>query len=100
MLRHYHLKLFSGRTPYDEIKNELTVSMRILQHVRPQRPSEGLELGLSDDIWDVVSMTWDASPEERPSLASLTAALDWLSVPWEKGKLDIIVTMELADTAF
>jgi hypothetical protein len=42
--------------------------LKTLQNVRPERPEKSLELGLSDEMWDMVREGWAVDTHTRPSM--------------------------------
>jgi len=42
----------------------------IINGERPSRPSRGKELGLSDELWELVRSSWAQEVEERPSVSA------------------------------
>ena len=42
---------------------------------RPERPANGLELGLNDDIWELAQNCWDQDPNKRPNVTSVLERL-------------------------
>ncbi|KAJ6480648.1 kinase-like domain-containing protein [Mycena vulgaris] len=58
------LELFTGRPPFSTIANDGFVVMKVVDGVRPDRPSE--QPAMSDALWDLVNTCWAHDPASRP----------------------------------
>lgn len=61
------MELFTGNFPYAPHKNDTAIMMKVLKGVRPERPKDALQLGLSPAVWNLTEMCWNADPEKRPT---------------------------------
>lgn len=83
-------QVFTGQIPFPENNASAIVIKRIIEGDRPSRPLEGLELGLSDELWEVVRFSLAHEAEERPSVS---AFVDYL----ETATPDVAVLEELTE---
>lgn len=42
---------------------------------RPERPTGSLELGLTDDVWDMIRACWEKQPQRRPLISEVVKIL-------------------------
>ena len=52
-----------------------------MEGTRPERPENTLELGLSDEVWDMMQKCWSAEPTGRPKTSEVVRQLAWLVEP-------------------
>jgi len=64
------IEVFTGRVPFYGY-NECALVSRVYSGVRPGRPEQGLELGLSDEIWEMVQSCWHHEKAKRPVISSV-----------------------------
>ena len=84
------LQLFTGQVPFPEDRASANVIKRIIDGERPPRPSEGKELGLSDELWEFVRSSWIHEAEGRPPVSAFIGLL-------EKATPDIVVLEQLSE---
>ena len=82
------IQVFTGQIPFPENVVTLTVAIRIKDGERPSRPPKGRELGLSDELWEVVRSSLAQEVDERPPVSTF---VDFL----EKVTPDITMLKEL-----
>lgn len=70
-----HKQVLTGQIPYYEFPRDATVISRILRGIRPTRPTSGLALELSDEIWNVMEDCWSADPSKRPTVKQVAEQL-------------------------
>jgi len=68
-------QVFSGKIPFAPFKTEQAVMMRIIRGMRPERPDNSLEIGLTDKIWEIVVDSWQEEPEKRPDAQLISRLL-------------------------
>ncbi|KAG6906986.1 hypothetical protein DXG01_011062 [Tephrocybe rancida] len=75
-------EIFSGNTPFPELKFDGGVMAAITTGRRPTRPRQCthwkkpcLELGLDDKLWGLLERCWDADPIRRPSMNTVLQEL-------------------------
>lgn len=61
---------FVGKVPFHKYRTELA-ALKMLGGSRPQRPTDGLVLGLTDEIWNMVCSCWQNKPEKRPDISEV-----------------------------
>jgi len=69
------IEVFSGKIPFAPFKTEQAVMMRIIRGMRPERPDNSLEIGLTDKIWEIVVDSWQEEPEKRPDAQLISRLL-------------------------
>jgi len=47
------------------------VMLRVIQGERPARPEEAIELGLTDDLWELIRSAWAQDAEHRPPVEKI-----------------------------
>jgi hypothetical protein len=72
------IQIFTGRVPFYEVREQVVI-IRTIEGRRPQRPSDSVELGLSDSIWELVLAGWNSEPSERPRVQAFVSLLENIS---------------------
>ena len=70
------LQVFTGKLPFPENKTWGAMMKKIIDGGRPQRPSGGKELGLSDELWELVRSSLAHEVEKRPSVPAFVDFLE------------------------
>ena len=83
-------QVFTGQLPFPENKAQGVVMKKIIVGERPPRPSGEKELGLSDELWELVRSSLVQEVEKRPSVSEF---VDFL----EKATPDIAVLKILTE---
>jgi hypothetical protein len=73
-------QILTGLLPFHEIRSNVTVMSKIIQGMKPTKPSFG-RLELSIEIWAVMYDCWNPNPDERPRLRQVTDALCSVDTP-------------------
>jgi len=61
------LKIFSGDIPFHELSNDCAVLLKVVNGIRPSRPTEVSKTqGLDNDIWQLIETCWDHQPNTHP----------------------------------
>jgi hypothetical protein len=47
----------------------------VIKNKRPERRTSSQEVGLSDEIWDIMRTCWDPEPSNRPKIGDIVALL-------------------------
>lgn len=58
-------QVLTGCVPFSHIKNDAKVVITVVEGGRPRRTQCSQ---ITDDIWKVLEMCWNAEPEQRPSM--------------------------------
>lgn len=58
-------EIFTGVYPYS---GDVMAAYSILNGIRPPRPADATELGLSDSIWHLMERCWDQDRHNRPTM--------------------------------
>ncbi|EMD36221.1 hypothetical protein CERSUDRAFT_65939 [Gelatoporia subvermispora B] len=70
-------EVFTGLLPFHDCSHIGSISWRIQTGVRPERPTaDALELGLTDEVWDLMEQCWQAEPRVRPGVDEIQACLE------------------------
>ncbi|KAG6807745.1 hypothetical protein H0H92_006493 [Tricholoma furcatifolium] len=64
-------EIFTGKPPFANFRKEV-IESKIMYGFRPERPSESNPSwnawGLTEKIWALIVMCWDANPDQRPTI--------------------------------
>ncbi|KAJ8083247.1 hypothetical protein PM082_009119 [Marasmius tenuissimus] len=71
-------EIFTGLQPFPELANEMTVAFNVAQGKRPSRPEGAPEL--SDAMWALMNVCWDANPSSRPSASHVLEKVEQIAV--------------------
>jgi hypothetical protein len=70
------MKIFTGDMPFGHVRRDQRLLLPIVhQRMRPARPGNSVELGLSDVIWEVLKGCWDHDSAKRPRAQSVLERL-------------------------
>ncbi|KAF9448602.1 kinase-like protein [Macrolepiota fuliginosa MF-IS2] len=64
-------EVLTGRIPFYEIPRDETVISRVIKGIRPSKPAAGMELELTDEIWEIMNRCWNPTPSERPTASQV-----------------------------
>ena len=78
--------MFTGLIPFHSYQRDPAVIQRIMVGARPERP-EATELGLTDDLWDMIRSAWAANANERPSVPTIIDFLSQVMTQRDAGSL-------------
>jgi len=69
-------EIFTGRVPFFEYRDH-TVLVKIMTGETPKRPreSESQAMGLTEDIWALMSECWMPNPRQRPTIQEVRRQL-------------------------
>ncbi|KAF9460455.1 kinase-like domain-containing protein [Collybia nuda] len=75
-------EIFSGNIPFYDINSDYPVILKVMQGIRPPRPShfepsgESCDsLGLDDHMWNILEDCWLPEPTSRPGISEVVARL-------------------------
>ncbi|CUA71616.1 Proto-oncogene tyrosine-protein kinase ROS [Rhizoctonia solani] len=68
------LEAFVGSVPYASL-TDLAVIARLMQKIPPERPQECMGGEFPDALWNLLTKSWDAVPENRPMAQSVRNTL-------------------------
>ncbi|KAK7691242.1 hypothetical protein QCA50_006345 [Cerrena zonata] len=66
----FSIEVYTLRNPYPS-RNHNLVARRVISGHRPGRPSAHADMPMSDDLWHLMNLCWNADPSERPSAPAL-----------------------------
>ncbi|KAJ3576696.1 hypothetical protein NP233_g238 [Leucocoprinus birnbaumii] len=63
-------EILIGRPPFYDIKHDSSVVARVSRGVRPTKPfpRELLDMELSEEVWNIMTRSWEGSPSQRPTM--------------------------------
>lgn len=76
--------MFTGKIPFEEIRNDYILLIRIMEGLRPPRPTESAAPGLSNSMWEVMEKAWLADPRQRPSLSQISSVCGFRFATWKE----------------
>jgi len=68
--------VFTGQLPFPGNKAPGVVLKKFIDRERPSRPSGGKELGLSDELWELVRSSLGREVEKRPLVRGFVELLE------------------------
>jgi hypothetical protein len=69
------LEIFTEQPPFGYINGiDIIYHLVVRENQRPERPEPelGYQRGLTDDIWFLITKSWDKDPQLRPTFKQLT----------------------------
>jgi serine/threonine protein kinase len=73
------IQLHTGRHPFHDYQNPITISIQVINGQRPTRPVlEDCLCGMTDDIWQLIEGAWHQDPAARPSMLQLEERLRYI----------------------
>ena len=82
----YHQVLY-GKAPYWEMTNEAAVITAIMRGDRPPKPEAMENLGLTDQLWELVEQCWSADTSARPDVRTVLSHLNHAAWLWERRQM-------------
>lgn len=77
-------EVLTGMRPFEGLRDEAVI-LHVLKGGRPEFPANAQEIGLSVQMWDLLSGCWDSDPKKRPTMKEVARR-------WEKFTEDDIDT--------
>jgi serine/threonine protein kinase len=71
------LEILTGKEPFENSTNIGAMNL-ILKGNRPQKPENRPEVGLTDDMWNLLSRCWHKKPGKRPVVGDIVGELQGL----------------------
>jgi serine/threonine protein kinase len=68
-------QVLTGNLPFFECKTHFTVGAMVVSGQRPTRPAGSSELGLSDQIWHLLTDCWSADRLDHPDIIKVRELL-------------------------
>ncbi|EIN12108.1 hypothetical protein PUNSTDRAFT_62220, partial [Punctularia strigosozonata HHB-11173 SS5] len=68
-------EIFDGRIPFHDVRIDYVVVLKVKDGVRPSRPTSARDLGLDDDLWELIETCWASDPAQRPSMLGILQRL-------------------------
>ncbi|KDQ17017.1 hypothetical protein BOTBODRAFT_30405 [Botryobasidium botryosum FD-172 SS1] len=70
------LEISTGEIPWEAIRSNLVVTVRLFQGGTPPRPKgEVASRELDDDLWELIQTCWRGDPSQRPNITFVRAGL-------------------------
>jgi hypothetical protein len=67
--------------PFYEMHREVQAALKVVQGLRPPRPSDAINLGLTEPIWSLMQACWTTDAKARPSASSVLKSIDDVARP-------------------
>ena len=83
--------------PFSQVCSYL-VPGRVVNGERPPRPPSREILGLSDEMWLLITDCWDGDPTARPHIAGILSSFEAASCRWVSPTSEAIVNLGLSDS--
>ncbi|KAF5354756.1 hypothetical protein D9756_005502 [Leucocoprinus leucothites] len=64
------LQIFTGKVPFDYLRNDATVIISLAKGTLPEKPEE-----VNNTIWAMLKRCWAAEPTKRPAVSTLSIVL-------------------------
>ena len=64
----FTVEVFTGKIPFEELKKNEEVVLRISRGYRPEKPENAQAVGLTDEIWKFTESCWHQNPKKRPNM--------------------------------
>lgn len=72
-------QIFSQMVPFYDLDNQPARQEVIIRDGRPSRlPEKTLELGLTDEVWDLIESCWVRDPNERKNSDEVVTEIESL----------------------
>lgn len=81
--------MFTGQIPFYEFSNDYTVTLKVVQGLRPTRPGIYQAPELATEIWGIMQECWCQSPNRRPSVVQLIETLSRTPTTTRQGDLQL-----------
>ncbi|KAJ7827002.1 kinase-like domain-containing protein [Mycena olivaceomarginata] len=65
-------EILIGKAPFFEISRDITVTIKVLEGLRPSRPDT---VPVDDDLWRLLQDCWQATPSDRPNISQVIQRL-------------------------
>ncbi|KAJ7631920.1 kinase-like domain-containing protein [Mycena polygramma] len=69
-------KLLTGRRPFSEVPQDITVMLKVRDGERPARPA-----AMSDTLWELVTAAWAPGITDRPRIEKIIESMKMISDP-------------------
>ncbi|KAJ7328719.1 kinase-like domain-containing protein [Mycena albidolilacea] len=73
-------EILTGRVPFHELPNDVTVMFKVIEGNRPSRPEACSGTAALDSLWKLLETCWDGEAEKRPNAAQIVKRLEGLSL--------------------
>ena len=70
-----HGQVFTGLIPFDSCRGDPAVVLKVISGERPTRPANTAELGLTDELWDLIQSAWAQDVQKRPPVEAIIGFL-------------------------
>jgi len=71
------IEVFTGNPPFEGC-SDIGAAGRILDGVRPERPQNANDIGLTPGIWELLGRCWDQDPARRPTIEEVVMTCEGL----------------------
>lgn len=64
----FTVEVFTGKVPFEELKKNEEVVLRISRGSRPEKPQNAQAVGLTTEMWKFTESCWHQNPKKRPNV--------------------------------
>ena len=64
------VEVFAGKVPFEGEKND-AVALRISEGWRPEKPKNAQDVGLTKEMWKILTGCWNQVPKKRPAVGEV-----------------------------
>ncbi|KAL0956192.1 hypothetical protein HGRIS_002350 [Hohenbuehelia grisea] len=69
-------EVFTGKVPFCEFAHDATVVFKVTLGIRPERPASAARLGMTDDVWSLMEVSWHPERQRRPRILQILETLE------------------------
>ena len=71
------IRVFTGNPPFEDC-TDIRAASRILDGVRPVRPRNAEDIGLTPELWELLERCWNQDPARRPTIEEVVRTCEGL----------------------
>ncbi|KAF9789239.1 kinase-like domain-containing protein [Thelephora terrestris] len=75
------LQVLTGELPFHNIK-PLELAHHVLRGVRPNKPTNAEDIGISDRLWELMQRCWDGDKTQRPLIKEVVEVVGNAAANW------------------
>ena len=64
----FTVEVFTGKVPFEGLKKNEEVVLRIWRGSRPEKPQNAQAVGLTSEMWKFTESCWRQNPKRRPNM--------------------------------
>jgi hypothetical protein len=74
-------QVLTGELPFHNIK-PLELAHHVLRGVRPDKPTNAEDIGISDRLWELMQRCWDGDKTQRPLIKEVVEVVGNAAANW------------------